>query len=282
MADTSNLSQFLTDVASAIKTKKGTADKIPAANFDTEIASIETGIDTSDANATVNDMTEGKTAYVNGEKITGTIPELTPYTGVLTMNQNGIGSDGDGTIGYLNSSIDKDTIVRKGTNVSIMADNDSIADMIGLTADKIVKGNSFLGIEGTADAGGTTNGVKLFETIEEMQADTTAKEGDKAIVYRSEIQNMTADMEVTSLTFPETVTLPTAFTDSTYCRIRAVDSGVMFDGNCDLSKTSFRFDSWSESGMIRVEYTSTDGITYTRTRFQGNNGDLTNPVEVPV
>lgn len=48
MADTSNLSQFLTDVASAIKTKKGTTDKIPAANFDTEIASITTGIMTKE------------------------------------------------------------------------------------------------------------------------------------------------------------------------------------------------------------------------------------------
>lgn len=129
---------------------------------------------------------------------------------------------------------------------------------------------------------GTGSGqVKLFETVETMQSDPNATEGDKAIVYRKEIQNMTADTEVTSLTFPETVVLPTAFTDSAYCRLRAVDNSVMFDGNCQLSKTSFRFDGYSNSGMIRTEYTSEDGITYTRTTFQGDSGDLTNPVEVP-
>ena len=42
MADISNLSNFLTDVAKAIKTKKGSKTAIPAANFDKEILSIET------------------------------------------------------------------------------------------------------------------------------------------------------------------------------------------------------------------------------------------------
>ena len=43
MARIDTLGNFLTDVATAIRNKKGTADTIPASNFDTEIDSIETG-----------------------------------------------------------------------------------------------------------------------------------------------------------------------------------------------------------------------------------------------
>lgn len=41
MARTDTLGNFLTDVAEAIRTKKGTTDTIQASEFDTEIASIE-------------------------------------------------------------------------------------------------------------------------------------------------------------------------------------------------------------------------------------------------
>lgn len=170
MANITNLSTFLSDVANAIREKKGTDEQIPAANFDTEIKSIPTG-----------------------------------------------GGSGD---------------------------------------------------------------VKLFKTIDEMNADNSAKDGDLAVVYREEIQNMTSEAQTQYITFPETVTLPEAFTDSVYTMLRAVDSSVMFDGNIMLDNSSFRFDGWSESGMIRVSYSSTDGITYTRQEFTGDSGDLTNPVDL--
>lgn len=43
MADITNLENFLTDIATAIKTKKGTTEPIAAADFDVEISNLETG-----------------------------------------------------------------------------------------------------------------------------------------------------------------------------------------------------------------------------------------------
>lgn len=171
------------------------------------------------------------------------------------------------------------TLIEKLTNIKTAKENLKTAlEGMGLNPGNDFSSYANFAQEQLQPAGG--NGIKLFSTIEEMNADSNPHEGDLAIVYRSEIQNMTADMEVTSITFPETVTLPVAFTDNTYCRLRAVDSSIMFDGDCQLDQNSFRFNSWSESGMVSVEYTSTDGITYTRTRIRGDNGNLTNPVEL--
>ena len=145
--------------------------------------------------------------------------------------------------------------------------------------ENIKKGVQIFNIEGTYE--GNSGGVKLFETEEQMQADTTAKEGDLAVVYREEIQNMTANTQTQYIIFPETVTLPNAITESYYCMLRSIDSSSSyFDGNVMLNQNSFRFDGYSNTGMIRVSYTSSDGITYTRQEFMGDNGELTNPVDL--
>ena len=118
------------------------------------------------------------------------------------------------------------------------------------------------GVTGTLEASG--GDVKLFDTVEHMQADPDAKEGDLAIVYREEIQPVTEESEFNSCTFPNTVVLNEAFTDSIYGRFTATGSD-WFDGMIDMSSSSFRFDGYGESDEIRVQYESEDSITYTRT-----------------
>lgn len=112
-------------------------------------------------------------------------------------------------------------------------------------------------------SGGSTEvtGIKQFETEEDMQADPTAKEGDLAVVYRGDIQNMTVTSHIQTFNLSATVTLPTAFTSSAYCMFIGESGSTQVQ--VELSRTRCRIRVMGRTSTT-VTYNSTDGITYTR------------------
>lgn len=156
-------------------------------------------------------------------------------------------------------SLIKDAIENKG---QIISDTDTFRSYV----DKINDIN-------------TGNGeVKLFKSLDELTSSTNNKEGDLAVVYRDEIQNMTSDTQTQFITFPETVVLPEAITSSYSCSYRYVDDVVMMF-SVRLDDNSFHFSNRG-APRINITYSSTDGITYNRNKFTVDNEELTNPVDL--
>ena len=131
--------------------------------------------------------------------------------------------------------------------------------------ENIKSGVTIFGVEGNLESGTSNVPVKLFETVEEMQSDSTAKEKDLALVYREEIQNANADSVFSQAKFPSTVVLPQAVTDYIDVRYGAVDESVMFDCWGSLDSSRFDMSCYTDNGSISIRYESSDGITYTRT-----------------
>lgn len=86
MAKTDNLSDFLTDVADAIRTKKGISSDIDAQDFHDEILSIPTGGGSSEYGTDVLAAQVHATSGVSGIHYEGETPEPAASSTFITFN----------------------------------------------------------------------------------------------------------------------------------------------------------------------------------------------------
>lgn len=265
MARINNLSNFLTDVATAIKNKKGSQTAIPAANFDTEITNLPSqGVyqhktATVAENGTITILPDTGYDAIDQLDLTVNIP-LQQKTYTFTQNTTTTITPEQGYAGFS----------QVGLEINVPSSQINNQDKTVTQNGQYTADSGYTGL-GTVTVNVPQTGIKQFATEQAMQADSDPHEGDLAVVYRQSLNSVAVDSVFNNCIIKQSVTLSAAISDWIWCDFRSVDESMWMPRvSVEVGPESARISVETETDYTTYEYETEDSITYTLTGYNND------------
>lgn len=251
------------NIANSIREKNGTTNTYKPSEMSDAILAITTGIDTSDATATAIDIADGKTAYVNGEKVTGSLGEVV-IGETLNYVPDGVPTFKEDVV-YgvsLTAKMTQDTLLRRQSYFNITANSSDFGDA---TPADVISGKTFTSTSGIKVVG-TLSPSTGIDTSDATASATDIANGKTAYVNRDKITGTLN--EISTGTFQLNTSTPREYASDTFVVSDTVGQDrILRDGveiRIPMKKSSFGT-ATAEDVAAGVTFTSSSGYAISGT-----------------